>query len=264
MLESDPNVVSCQGDGIVVRYFMMNTQKEPFNDVRVRQAIDYAINKEAYIQVVKNGLAIPATSIIGPAVQYYKGNEPIPYDPEKAKQLLAEAGYPDGFTTSVMYANTTANQKQVEFLKQQLEQVGINLELNGLESAVVNQKIQDVDVPGAEAEVECYVIGWSPSTGDADWGIRPLVAIESEPPMSYNICYFENQELEGYIKTGLESADDATRKEAYEKAQDLLWEETPMVFLCVDSNTWATGAKVQNVKIYPDGAINMKNAKMAK
>ncbi len=264
VLESDPNVVSCQGDGIVVRYFMMNTQKEPFNDVRVRQAIDYAINKEAYIQVVKNGLAIPATSIIGPAVQYYKGNEPRPYDPEKAKQLLAEAGYPDGFTTSVMYANTTANQKQVEFLKQQLEQVGINLELNGLESAVVNQKIQDVDVPGAEAEVECYVIGWSPSTGDADWGIRPLVAIESEPPMSYNICYFENQELEGYIKTGLESADDAIRKEAYEKAQDLLWEETPMVFLCVDSNTWATGAKVQNVKIYPDGAINMKNAKMAK
>ncbi|MCI8269681.1 MAG: glutathione ABC transporter substrate-binding protein [Lachnospiraceae bacterium] len=263
VLESDPNVTSFQGDGIVVRYFMMNTQKAPFNDVRVRQAIDYAINKEAYIQVVKNGLAIPATSIIGPAVQYYKGNEPRPYDPEKAKALLAEAGYPDGFTTSVMYANTTANQKQVEFLKQQLEQVGINLELNGLESAVVNQKVQDTDAPGSEAEVECYVIGWSPSTGDADWGIRPLVAIESEPPMSYNICYFENEELEGYIKTGLESADDATRKEAYEKAQDLLWEETPMIFLCVDSNTWATGAKVQNVKIYPDGAINMKNAKMA-
>ena len=263
VLESDPNVASFQGDGIVVRYFMMNTQKAPFNDVRVRQAIDYAINKEAYIQVVKNGLAIPATSIIGPAVQYYKGNDPRPYDPEKAKALLAEAGYPDGFTTSVMYANTTANQKQVEFLKQQLEQVGINLELNGLESAVVNQKVQDTDAPGAEAEVECYVIGWSPSTGDADWGIRPLVAIESEPPMSYNICYFENEELEGYIKTGLESADDAIRKEAYEKAQDLLFEEMPMLYLSLESNTWATGAKLQNVKIYPDGAINMKNAKMA-
>ena len=111
--------------------------------------------------------------------------------------------------------------------------------------------------------MECYIIGWSPSTGDADWGIRPLVAIESEPPMSYNICYFENEELEGYIKTGLESADDATRKEAYEKAQDLLFEEMPMLYLSLESNTWATGAKLQNVKIYPDGAINMKNAKMA-
>ncbi|RKJ07363.1 glutathione ABC transporter substrate-binding protein [bacterium D16-54] len=263
VLESDPNVTSYRDDGIVVRYMMMNTQKEPLNNVKVRQAMDYAVNKEAYIQVVDNGMSAVATSIIGPAVQYYKGNEARPYDPEKAKALLEEAGYPNGFTTSLMYANTTANQKRAEFLKQQLEQVGITLELKGMESAVLNQKIQDVDVPGAEAEVECYIIGWSPSTGDADWGIRPLVAIESEPPMSYNICYFENQELEGYIKTGLESADDATRKEAYEKAQDLLFEEMPMLYLSLESNTWATGAKLQNVKIYPDGAINMKNAKMA-
>ena len=160
-------------------------------------------------------------------------------------------------------SNTTTNQKRAEFLKQQLEQVGINLELKGMESAVLNQRIQDVDVPGSEAEVECYLIGWSPSTGDADWGIRPLVAIESEPPMSYNICYFENEELEGYIKTGLESADDAIRGEAYAKAQDLLFEESPMLYLSLEPNTWATGVKVQNVKIYPDGAINMKNAKMA-
>ncbi len=263
VLESDPNVTSYRDDGIVVRYLMMNTQKEPLNNPKVRQAMDYAVNKEAYIQVVDNGLSSVATSIIGPAVQYYKGNEARAYDPEKAKALLAEAGYPDGFTTSVMYANTTANQKRAEFLKQQFEQVGINLELKGMESAVLNQKIQDVDVPGSEAEVECYLIGWSPSTGDADWGIRPLVAIESEPPMSYNICYFENEELEGYIKTGLESADDATRKEAYEKAQDLLFEEMPMLYLSLEPNTWATGAKLQNVKIYPDGAINMKNAKMA-
>ena len=54
-----------------------------------------------------------------------------------------------------------------------------------------------------------------------------------------------------------------TRKEAYEKAQDLLFEEMPMLYLSLESNTWATGAKLQNVKIYPDGAINMKNAKMA-
>ena len=49
----------------------------------------------------------------------------------------------------------------------------------------------------------------------------------------------------------------------YEKAQDLLFEEMPMLYLSLESNTWATGAKLQNVKIYPDGAINMKNAKMA-
>ncbi len=50
--------------------------------------------------------------------------------------------------------------------------------------------------PGSEAEVDMYVIGWSPSTGDADWGIRPLLATESEPPLSYNICYYENEEFD--------------------------------------------------------------------
>ncbi len=262
VLEADPNVTSYTDEGLVVRYIMLNTQKEPYTDKRVRQAIDYAIDKDAYIQVVKNGLSTKADSVIAPAVQYHKGNEVRPYDVEKAKELLAEAGYPDGFTTTVMYANTTANQKQAEFLKQQLAQVGINLELNGMESAILNERIQDVNVPGSEAEVEFYIIGWSPSTGDADWGIRPLLSIESEPPMSYNISYFENEELEGYIQTALSSADDEVRREAYAKAQDLVWEECPLINLCVDSNVWATANNIQNVKLYPDGAINMKNAKM--
>lgn len=262
VLEADPNVTSYTDEGLVVRYIMLNTQKEPYTDKRVRQAIDYAIDKDAYIQVVKNGLATKADSVIAPAVQYHKGNEVREYDVEKAKALLAEAGYPDGFTTTVMYANTTANQKQAEFLKQQLAQVGINLELNGMESAILNERIQDVNVPGSEAEVEFYIIGWSPSTGDADWGIRPLLSIESEPPMSYNISYFENEELEGYIQAALSSADDEVRREAYAKAQDLVWDECPLINLCVDSNVWATANNIQNVKLYPDGAINMKNAKM--
>lgn len=262
MLKSDSNVAVFEGEGIVVRYFMMNNQKPPFNDKRVRQAINYALDKEAYVKVVWNGLASKATSIIGPATQYYKANEPVPYDPEKAKALLAEAGYPNGFTCSVIYSNTTQNQKQAEFYKQQLAQVGIDLQLDGRESAIVNEVVQGAEGPGAEVPVEIFLSGWSSSTGDADWGIRPLLAIESEPPMSYNMCYFENEELEGYIRAGLESADDEVRREAYAKAQDLIWEEVPMIFMSNDFNTWATSVNIQNVKIYPDGAINMKNAKM--
>lgn len=264
VLENDSSVTVSKDEGIVVRYFMMNTQKKPFDDVRVRQAINYAIDKNAYIKVVKNGLGSIATSIIGPAVQYYKGNDPAPYDPEKAKQLLAEAGYPNGFSTTLIYSNTSANQKQAEFFKQQFATVGIDLKLNGMESALVNEKVQGATGPGSQVAVETYLSGWSPSTGDADWGIRPLLAIESEPPMSYNISYYENPELEGYIQTGLKSADDAVRRDAYAKAQDLIWKELPMLFLANDFNTWATSNKITGVKIYPDGAINMKNAKMAK
>lgn len=263
-LRGDSNVAVGQEEGIVVRYLMMNNQKAPFNDVRVRQAINYAINKDAYCAVVKNGVATPATSIIGPNVQFYKGNDVYAYDIEKAKSLLAEAGYPDGFKTSIMCASTTANLKQCEFLQQQLAQVGIDVEINALESAVVNQKIQDVNVSGSEAEVDMYVIGWSPSTGDADWGIRPLMAIESEPPASYNICYYENEEVDQLLKDALSTADDAKRAEAYAKAQDIIWEESPLVCLANDNNTWASSAKMVDAKVFPDNCLNLRNAKLAK
>lgn len=262
-LREDSSVYLGSETGDVVRYLMMNNQKEPFNDVRVRQAINYAIDKNAYIAVVKDGNAKVAESVIGENVQYFKANEPYEYNIEKAKELLAEAGYPDGFTTSIMYANTTANQKQCEFLKQQLEQVGITVELNGMESAIVNQKIQDVNVPGSEAEVEMYVIGWSTSTGDADWGIRPLLAKESEPPMSYNICYYENDEVDSLLYEALGTSDSDKRAEAYAKAQDIIWEESPLVCLAYDYNIWANSKNIVNVGNTPDGGLYIRNARMA-
>ena len=261
-LAADTNVYVGAEEGIVVRYLFMNNQKAPFNDVRVRQAMNYAINKDAYVAVVKNGLASPATSIMGPATQHYKANDPYEYNPEKAKELLAEAGYPDGFETTLICASTTTNLKQAEFLQQQLAQVGITMNINSLESAVVNDTVENVSGPGSEAEVELYIIGWSSSTGDADWAIRPLLAIESEPPMSYNICYYENEEFDNLLYEALATADESVRAEKYAEAQDIVWEDCPLVCLANDYNTWATSNKIANVKVFPDNCLNVRNARM--
>ena len=261
-MAEDSNLYVGAEEGIVVRYLFMNNQKAPYNDVRVRQAMNYAINKDAYIAVVKNGLSSVATSIMGPATQHYKANDPYPYDPEKAKELLAEAGYPDGFETTLICASTTANLKQAEFLQQQLAQVGIKMNINSLESAVVNDTVENVSGPGSEAEVELYIIGWSSSTGDADWAIRPLLATESEPPMSYNICYYENEEFDNLLYEALKTADESIRAEKYAEAQDIIWEDCPMVCLANDYNTWATSNKIANVKVFPDNCLNVRNARM--
>ena len=117
--------------------------------------------------------------------------------------------------------------------------------------------------PGSEAEVDMYISGWSSSTGDADWGIRPLLAKESEPPASFNISYFENDELDELLYSALETADEEKRAGYYAQAQDLIWEECPMVFLAVDYNTWGSTMNIENVKIYPDGCLNIRNARMA-
>lgn len=262
-LEQNKKIKVNKEEGIVVRFLFMNNKKKPYSDVKVRQAINYAVNKDAYIKVVRNGLGSLATSIVGPKVQFYKANTPVKYDPAKAKELLKEAGYPNGFTAKLMYSSTSANQKQAEFYKQQLAEVGINVELKGMESAVLNQKVQSVNVPGDKAEVELYMIGWSSSTGDADWAIRPLLATESAPPYGYNISYYSNPELDKYIQQGLQSADPKVRKEAYDKAQDLIWKDVPLICLTNDFNTWATDAKITGIKLYADGELDMKNAKMS-
>lgn len=261
-LAADENVYVGADEGIVVRYMFMNTQKAPFNDVRVRQAMNYAIDKDAYIAVVKNGLASKATSILGPATQHYKGNDPYPYDLEKAKKFLADAGYPDGFETTLICTTTTSDLKQCEFIQQQLAQAGITININSMEKAIVSEKVESAEGPGSEAEVEMYMSGWSSSTGDADWGIRPVLARESEPPKSYNISYFENEEMDGFLYAALETADEEKRAKLYAKAQDIIWEECPVVFFANDYNTWASVADVANVRIYPDGGLNIRNARM--
>ncbi len=261
LLQGDDTVSVQVTDGIVVRWIMLNTQKAPFDDVLVRQAMDYAIDKNAYAAVVWNGMSTPAESVLGPAVQFYKANS-REYNPEKAMELLAEAGYPDGFETTIMCNTSTLNVKQAEFLQQQLAQVGITLNINALESAVLNQRVQDVATSGAEAEVEIYLSGWSPSTGDADWGIRPLLHTESFPPNSFNIAYYDNADVDKLIYDGLLTADPASREAAYHEIQDILFEEVPLVNLGVDSNTIATSTKIDGVKIFPDGAINMRNGKL--
>lgn len=263
-LEKDPNITVGKGEGIVVRFLMLNTQKEIFKDKRVRQAVNYALDKDAYVAVVKNGLASVATSVIGPATSFYKANEPYEYNVEKAKELLAEAGYPDGIKFNMMYSNTTSNTKQAEFYKQQLAKAGIEVELIGLENAILNQRVQDTDAPGAEAEVDTYISGWSSSTGDADWALRPLLCKESEPPLSYNTCYYENEEFDELIYKALSTADETVRAECYAKAQDIVWEDSPIVAMANDFNTWAISKNISNVSIYPDGAINFRNGKMSK
>ena len=261
-VEADPNLVAHSEAGIVVRWLYMNTQKAPLNDVRVRKALALAVNKEAFLQLIYNGHGSVATSILGSKVTGYKRNEPVAFDVEQAKALLAEAGYPNGFTITQYYSNNTTNQKSAEFMAQQFAQIGVTLNLVGEESAMTNDRIQNSTKPGAEADVDVYLTGWSPSTGDADWALRPLLCSEMAPPVNYNIAYFNNKEYDDLVHGALSVSDQAKKNEMYARAQDIVWEEMPIIPLMEQDNTWAHKANLVDIKIYPDGAINCRNAKV--
>ncbi|MFD1037398.1 glutathione ABC transporter substrate-binding protein [Virgibacillus byunsanensis] len=244
---------------IIVRYLAMNNLKEPFNDVRVRQAVNHAINKEAFIEVVMNGFASPMDSIIAPNTQFYSGQTPYEFDVEKAKDLLAEAGYEDGFKTTVWGSNSSSVTKAMEFIQQQLAQINIELEVVPMESGTLSDSIWSVENP-EDAEIEMYYGGWSPSTGDADWGIRPLVGGENAyPPSSYNTAYYNNDEVNSLIADGLATGDEAEREQAYADVQEVIWEEAPWAFLSVDDTIAGKKNYLEGIYLLPDGSLSLEN-----
>jgi hypothetical protein len=131
--KSDLEVVAAPS--IVLRYLSMNTQQKPFDNPKVRQAIAYAINKEALAKVAFNGYATPAEGIAPQGVEYAVKIGQWPYDLAKAKELMKEAGYPSGFETDLWSAyNHTTAQKVTQFLQQQLQKIGIRTKITLLEA----------------------------------------------------------------------------------------------------------------------------------
>ncbi|HEX9302093.1 MAG TPA: glutathione ABC transporter substrate-binding protein GsiB, partial [Casimicrobiaceae bacterium] len=126
VLKAKPDLELVTAPSIIVRYLSMNTQQKPFDNPKVRQAINYAINKDAVAKVAFGGYATPADAIVPEGVEYSVKVGVWPYDLAKAKQLLTEAGYPNGFETELWSAyNHSIAQKVTQVLQQQLQQIGI-------------------------------------------------------------------------------------------------------------------------------------------
>ncbi|WEG12598.1 glutathione ABC transporter substrate-binding protein GsiB [Pullulanibacillus sp. KACC 23026] len=246
---------------IIVRYLSMNVNKKPFNNVKVRQAINYAINKDAFIKVVMNGYADPMKSVIAPNTQFYSEQQPYTFNLAKAKELLKEAGYPNGFTTTLWGSNTSASTKAMEFIQQQLAQVNIKVNVVPMESGTMSDKIWGVQDP-KKAQIEMYYGGWSPSTGDADWGIRPLLSGDSFPPSSYNTAYYKNDQVDSLIQDALKTADPTKRKAAYDQMQKIIWNDAPWAALDVDDTIYATHDYLKGAYLLPDGSLDVTNAEI--
>ncbi len=240
---------------IIERYVSFNTLQKPFDDIRVRQAINYAINKEALAKVAFNGFASPAEGIVPEGVLYAHKMQPWPYDPAKARELLKEAGYPNGFESILWSAYTTTTaQKAIQFLQQQLAQVGIKVQIQALEPGQRTEWVQSAPDPKT-AKVRMYYAGWSSSTGEADWALRPLLSTEAWPPKLNNTAYYSNEEVDAYIAKALRSVKDEEKAELYKKAQEQIFKDAPWAPLVTEKNLYATSKRLSGVYVMPDGNI---------
>jgi glutathione transport system substrate-binding protein len=241
---------------IIVRFLSMNVLQKPYDNPKVREAIAYAINKEALAKVAFGGYAFPAQGFVPQGIQYAVKMDPIPYNVQKARELLKEAGYPNGFESTLWSAyNNTTSQKVIQFVQQQLQQVGIKLQVQALE---VGQRTEWVDAwPDAKtAKVRLYYTGWSSSTGEADWALRPLFSTEAWAPKLNNMSFYSNEVVDGAIAKALVTTDSSERASLYKAAQEQLMKDLPRIPLVTEENLYAHSKRLSGVYVMPDGNIN--------
>ena len=144
----DPNLTLVTRNGVVTQFLAMNTQIEPFNNQKVRQAIAYAVNKEDCIKVAFGDTAYVATGVMPDDVPLCTKIDGIPYDVETAKALLAEAGYADGFEME-MTCFQDVQEKMAQVIQENLKEIGITVnivrvELNAQTDAIINGNFESV------------------------------------------------------------------------------------------------------------------------
>ena len=256
VLRGKPDLEVVAAPSIVLRYLAMNMLQKPLDNPKVRQAINYAINKEALTKVAFSGYATVAEGVAPQGVEYAVKVGPWPYDVAKAKQLMAEAGYPNGFETELWsgYNNTTA-QKVAQFLQQQLQQIGIKTKITLLEAGQRVEKVESWQDP-ATAPVRLYYIGWSTSTGEADWALRPLLSGDSWVPKLSNYTFYKNPKFDADIKNAQLTTDSTEKAKLYKDAQEVAWNDATWAPLVVEKLLSAHNKKLSGVYVAPDASYN--------
>lgn len=221
-----------------------NQEKEPFNDVKVRQAINYAINKQDIIDSVYSGYATMLGSNMSPAMgKFYLDGLQDVYDRdiEKAKELLAEAGYPNGFKTkisasshNVMYPNIA--QVAVENLKE----IGIDVEIEVIEWGIWLERIYR----GRDYEMTTIDLTGRPSAYDI---LNDYISTND----SENFFKFKNEEFDNVMAAVLKEPDVDKQVALYQRAQEILTEESAAVYIADYQVVWAMNPAIEGYKMYP-------------
>ncbi|WP_027339340.1 ABC transporter substrate-binding protein [Halonatronum saccharophilum] len=205
-------------------YFGFNTEVEPFNDKKVRQAMNFAINRDIIADVLMNGTVTPARGILPPGMPGYNDEiEGYNFDVDRAKELLAEAGYPDGLpgTYELAYNTDDTHQSIAEALQRNLKSIGVDVELINMEWGTYIEKVDDGDT-------EMFRLGWIAAYADADYFLHPLFHSSNAGPGG-NGAFYSNSEIDEMLDKarGMEPGED--RVELYQEAERIIVDDAPWI-----------------------------------
>ncbi|WP_028986444.1 ABC transporter substrate-binding protein [Thermicanus aegyptius] len=261
-LKADPNLQVIEQSGMHVWWTAFNTQKKPFNDVRVRQAVNYAINKEAIVNEILKGTGELANSPLPPSIWGHNPNvKNYEYNPEKAKQLLAEAGYPNGFEVTYGVPESGSGMQQpttmAAAIQADLEKVGIRVKIQTFEWGSYLDK---VFVPyDQQKDMDMHQMSWIGDNGDPDNFLYILFSSKQWPTAGFNDAYYKNEEVDKLLDEARVTNDKKKRTELYEKAQELILKDAPWIIVDHEKQIVVAQKNVKNFKLHPTGVFRFAN-----
>jgi len=207
----------------------MNVMKKPLNDVRVRQAFNYAIDRESIAKNLYLGSAEPLSGLVAPGVPGYSGIQGYSFDRDKARQLLAQAGYPNGFSLSFVGPKGTylKDFELQQAVQQQLKAVGVDAKLETLEYA---KWLDLIRTDPTKSSLELYQDGWFGSDA-ASW-VLDRFGCESFRPRGANTAGFCDPQITELATRGRSITDSASRDGVLKDAQNRLSQQAPAIW-CV-------------------------------
>jgi dipeptide transport system substrate-binding protein len=226
-IRKDPNVQILEQAGLNVGYLAYQTTKKPFDDVRVRKAFNMAINKKAIVDAVFLGSGVPAKNPIPPSMWSYNENvKEDEYNPDAAKKLLAEAGFPNGLETDLwampVQRPYNPNARRIaELMQADLAKIGVKAEIKSFEWGEYRKRAQ-------AGEHQMAQLGWTGDNGDPDNFLHTLLGCASAQSASgSNIAKWCHKPFDDLVTKAKVTTDQAERTKLYEQAQMIFKEQAP-------------------------------------
>jgi peptide/nickel transport system substrate-binding protein len=248
-LENDPRVTVLRGQGAHVWYLGINNQKKPFDDKRVRQAMNYAVNKEAIVRDVLKGTGLVSAGPVLPGTWGAEaGLKPFPYDPDRARKLLAEAGHAGGLATTLWVPESGSGMQSpvamATVIQSNLKAVGITVGLQTMEWGAFLAKLRT-------KEQELFALSWAAGNEDPDLVMYPLLHSSQWTPNGPNRALYKNPKFDDLLQQARLLTDPAKRAELYRQAQRLLVDDPPWIFIDHEIQVGALSKRVQGFRLHP-------------
>jgi len=232
----------------------MNNTKKPFADVRVRQALNYAVDRQAIGKAIFEGLAVVLPGAVPTLASGYAPVGSFPFDSDRARQLLAEAGYPRGFSATLTGTKGRyfKDFEMMQAVQQMLKRVGVTVNIQVVEWA---RYLQLVNLPPGTSPLEMWLDGWS--SDSATDILQQRFGCEFMRPHGVNLHGYCNRDLDALVNQAARTMDDAQRDTYLKLAQQLIQKDAPSIWGLETKSTAGMSRKLHGVLHYPDETLTV-------